>query len=140
MIGKVKEIVRKYPKVSKTFGWVLLVAIIMVATSIFFISYSLARHKRMVAQLRAQVIAQNAKIKVMESEKRLIALSAQLKELKSEDAKHVAAREQIRTEIEKESVKVEAAKKTLDKDLKKMDKKGMSQLLKESRQLLKEVL
>ena len=99
MIDRLKEMIAKYPKVTKTLGIALAVITVIVATSIFFISYSLARHKRMVAQLRAQVIAQEAKLKVAQSEKKLLQLEYQLKSLKLEDKKHQEARKKLRKEM-----------------------------------------
>lgn len=134
------DMLSKYPKVTRTLGLVLVIVAGITATSIFFISYSLSRHKQMVAQLRSQVIVQETRITVLEAEKRLMVLQQQLKELQSSEKKQQEAREAIRKTIEKEQAQISDARKKLEKDLKAVGTKSISQLLEASKKLLQEVL
>ena len=121
--------------------WQLLVGIAaFVITTVFFLSYSLARHKRMVFKLRTEVLHQKTLLTVEKLEKKSALARLRLLQLSTSDTKVAEERKKIETDIKKIDAGITKAKSGLKKDLSGLDKKSLVDLLRQAEQLEKDTL
>lgn len=117
----------------------LLVVALFFFVVLFFVSYSLARHKRMVARLTEELQAAKTEIKVRDL--RLQQKEAELKlvALKGDSQRHKQEQERIKKNIVQIQAKSEQAKKDLEKERSRIrETQDVDALLNEAKRLTKE--
>ncbi|MCA8939377.1 MAG: hypothetical protein KDB07_06205, partial [Planctomycetes bacterium] len=120
--------------------WVCVILFVVSGTSIFFISYSLARHKKMVAALRVQLVAQKAELKHRETEKEELRLQLKLKSLDKKSDVQEKERAALREQIDKKRQELRQERASLSRELKALDGKKFDSLLDQAKKLEKETL
>ena len=66
-VQKVKDLYGFGPAAANLWVWLGTILVVILAVTFFFLSYSLARHKKMVAQLKAVVIQKDAEIYLLKN-------------------------------------------------------------------------
>ena len=122
-------------KPAKWWAWVALVSVV-VAGVIFYLSFSVAKYRRMVGQLRAKVIEQDTRLKNKEHEKTVAVLQERNKHLDVKKAKDAKARKLAEAEIERARIEIAAGQARVDKEVAKLKGKSMKELLKQSKTLM----
>lgn len=135
-----KNRVLSWEKPFHKLAWPLTTLAIIVGIVIFFISYSLARHKKMVHQLRVRVLKLQTENKIAVLEKKKALEQVKLAQLQKKDSKNSIERDKIRNKIQKISAQEKEAKVILVKRRKELDKDNLDDLLKKANQLVKDTL
>ena len=120
--------------------WSFIIVCVVFAVTIFFVSYSLARHKRMVYRLRVQLIAQEAILKDKVAQAEALQLQLQLHTLAKKTGEQAVKRKEIKKQIKQVYKDLDASKQKLDKDVKALNQKRMEELLEQARQLERDTL
>ena len=118
--------------------WPLTLLSLIVFFSFFFVSYSLARHKRLVGQLRSQVLRLEAEAKVEKAEKKKIEARLALALLKKKDKESEEKRKKIRNSLSKLERDRKKAYEDLVKKRKELKSDNRDDLMKKAEQILKE--
>jgi len=134
------EKIKKLQTPLKKLAVPLIMVSVIIGVIIFFISYSLARHKKMVHQLRVQILKLQTENKIAELEKKKAIVQLKLTQLKKDDAQHEVKRKEIRDEIQKIDVQEKKAQEVLVQRRKGLDKDNLDDLLVKANQLVKDTL
>lgn len=116
-----------------TIGAIVGIVIVVLATS-------LAKHKRMVAELRAVILQKDAENRVLQLEKKAEEERHRLTALSSKDVPNKTERTSIRQNLQNIEKTLSQERPKLKKSIEELPKKSIGQLLKESDQLLKDTL
>lgn len=127
-------------KSAKWWAWSILIGFLMFCLTTFFLSYSLARRNRMIAQLTAKVTEQKAIIKVKDLEIKKKEDLLKLAQLRKDDVKHKEKRKEIRKHLKKLDDDEKKAKKDLKKKRKDLKDDSLDDLIKKAKRLTKETL
>lgn len=137
---KLLEVFGFRDKPARWWAWGSVIFFVIVFVTIFFLSYSLARHKRMVARLTATVTEQQAQIKVRDIQLQKKEDELKLALLKKDDKVDKEKRQKIREHLKKIEKDEEKARKELKKKRKDLDNDSLDDLIKKARRLTKETL
>jgi len=140
MLKKIRSVYGFSEAPANIWAWFGTIVFVVVSLTIFFLSYSLARHKRMVARLKAVVIQKEAELKVEKINRHKAELQVKLKHLEKADGTHKKERAAVRAKIANSDKHLKTAKKKLRKDVSKLSKKSIKDLLTEADRLLKDTL
>ena len=119
--------------------WGLSLLALMIGITIFFLSYSLARHKKIVAHLRAHVLSQDASLQEAHAHNKSLRVRLQLSQLRKQDSKEKKKREKLKKELKGTLDKLETAKRKADKKEKELGGMGREELLRQAKQLEKDI-
>lgn len=120
--------------------WAFIILFAVSGTSIFFVSFSLARHKRMVHDLRIQLQAKESELKQKETERRELELKLRLKSIDAQSKEQTKERQKLRKKIDKTHKEIQEGKKKLNKDIKALKGQKLEDLIKQAEKLEKETL
>ena len=144
-----RQVRKAFPKIplfvlslvkQRWFGSLFLTFFVVFVVSLFFITYSLARHKRLIARLRATVIEQQAKVRLKDLELQKSRHRIKLMELQKTDQIASSKREEIKKKIYSVNHKIESAQKDLLKKRKQVGKDSVDELIRKAKTLTKETL
>jgi len=135
-----KDRFAKWITALKKLMWPLITMGVAVALIIFFISYSLARHKKLVGELKSQVILLKAEKKVQQVETEKVKAKLKIAQLNKDDLQNEKKRKELLNVIKEKEKSLVDAQKDLDKKRKNIPRKNLDQLIKRSNQLMKDTL
>lgn len=127
-------------KPASLLAWGIILFSLCVGLTVFFLSYSLARHKRLVGELRVQIISYEAERQKREAEKKTMALRLELVRIEQQKETTRQHKEKLKEEIHRKLVEEERRKTVLDSQIRKLDGKSLQQLVDQAEKLEKETL
>lgn len=127
-------------KPARWWAWSIVIVTVVIFVTIFFLSYSLARHKRMVARLTATVTEQQAQIKVRDIQLKKKDDELKLALLKKDDKIDKEKRDKIRKHLKQIEQDEKKARDDLKKKRKDLQDDSIDDLIKKAKRLTKETL
>lgn len=142
LIEKVSSLeLSSFVSAMKRFAWPLIVVFVFVSVVIFFLSYSLARHKRMVFRLTVELQAARTEAKVKDLKIKAQEEQLKLSFLKKGDAQEKVKREEILKNLKKLDEASKKSKASLEKERSKIKKtEDIDSLLEQAKKLTQETL
>lgn len=138
--SRIPELLGFREKPASVWAWAIVVFFVVVSVTIFFLSYSLARHKRLVGELRAQIISMDAEKQSQIAEQTAKRVQKELAKLEEEKKISDKEKEKIRQQLEQKRKQALEEKATLQKNIKEVDRKSLQELIRQAEKLEKETL
>jgi biopolymer transport protein ExbB/TolQ len=137
---KVFEVLGFREKPARWWAWTGIVFIVVVAVVVFFLSYSLARHKRLVARLEAKITEQGAIINVQRIQLKKKDEEIKIASLRRDDEVARKKREKLRDKILQYKKDEDKARRDLARKRKRLGKDSTDQLIQKAKKIVKETL
>ena len=138
MLEQVKNWMGFGDEPAKWWMWVGVSIVIVVVVVMFFLSFSLARHKRMVAELRASLLESQTRLENQKRLTQIAVLEERQKHLQAQRGRSEEENKKLQSKVQKIKQDIEQGKKELQKKEQGLKGKSLGDLLKQSDQLLKE--